>query len=319
LILQCLKRDEGWKAFYSGRMSEIVAGGADPKALEIFAVEQTAEIEFQNGRPHAAVKAIQKLVDQHVTEAGEKGWYLQEMARYTYPNSKTDSNELQINAHKQNRYLLKPRQGMTVIAIAAAPQKRVERMINWARTFETSEELLLAAEEILSRLRFGVQADLFESAIDDLGRALGFVTQRPDKEWKEGPDNLWALRDAQYLLIECKNQVEETRTEIHKQETGQMNNSCAWFKNNYAGAVSNNIMIIWTKTVAPAAGFNEDVEITRAPHLERLVRNTRSFFQEFRGVDLKDLSENKVRALLETHQLTIDDLIAKYSEPPKQL
>lgn len=318
LIQQCLKRDDGWKAFYSGRMSEIAFGAADPKALEIFAAEQAAETEFQNGRPEAAVKAIQKLVDQHITQPDEKGWYLQEMARYTHLASKTDSNELQIQAHKQNRYLLKPRQGMKVTTIAAAPQKRVERMIDWARRFETSEDLLLAVEDILSRLRFGVQANLFEGAIDELGIALGFATQRPDKEWKEGPDNLWGLRDTQYLLIECKNQVEETRTEIHKQETGQMNNSCAWFKNNYPGAVSKNIMIIWTKAVAPAAGFNEDVGIMRGRQLETLVKNVRSFFQEFRGVDLKDLSEGKVKTLLHTHQLTVDDLLTQYSEAPQQ-
>lgn len=132
LINQCLKRDEGWKAFYGGRMSEIGAGAADPKALTIFAAEQKAEIEFQNGRPETAVKLVQQLVDQHVTEPAEKGWYLQEIARYTYLSSKTESNTLQIAAHKQNRYLLKPRHGMTVTTIAAAPQKRIERIIAWA-------------------------------------------------------------------------------------------------------------------------------------------------------------------------------------------
>jgi hypothetical protein len=35
-------------------------------------------------------------------------------------------------------------------------------------------------------------------------------------------------------------------------------------------------------------------------------------------VDLKDLSENKVKTLLDTHQLTVDDLLARYSEAPQQ-
>lgn len=318
LINQCLKRDAGWKAFYAGRMSEIGAGAADPKALTLFAAEQKAELEFQNGRSEAAVKLLQQLIDQHVTEPSEKGWYLQEIARYTYVSSKTESNTLQISAHKQNRYLLKPRHGMMVTTIAAAPQKRIERIIEWAKRFDNSEQLLLAIDAICSRLRFGVQADLFEGALDEVGTALGFVTQRPDKEWKEGPDNLWALRDGQYLLIECKNQVEESRTEINKHETGQMNNSCAWFKNNYPGATSKNIMIIWTRQVGAAAGFNNDVQIMRSQRLERLVRNVRSFFQEFRGIDLKDLSETKVEALLAAHNLGIDDLVSAYSEPPKQ-
>ncbi len=34
------------------------------------------------------------------------------------------------------------------------------------------------------------------------------------------------LRDNQYLLFECKNQVDKNRQEINKDETGQMNNSC---------------------------------------------------------------------------------------------
>jgi hypothetical protein len=90
-----------------------------------------------------------------------------------------------------------------------------------------------------------------------------------------------------------QNQVEETRTEVHKQKTGQMNtmnNSCAWFKNNYPEAVSKNIMIIWTKAVAPTAGFNEDLGIMRWRQLEMLMKNVRSFFQEFQGVDLKDFA-----------------------------
>jgi hypothetical protein len=208
---------------------------------------------------------------------------------------------------------------MTVTTIAPAPQKRLERIIDWAKSFDTSEQLLLAIDAVLSRLRFGVQAEVFEAAVDELGVALGFVTQRPDKEWKEGPDNLWALRDSLYLLVECKNQVDESRTEINKHETGQMNNSCAWFKNNYPGAATKNIMIIWTRNVGAAAGFNENVEITRARGLERLVRNVRSFFQEFHGTDLKGLSENTVKSLLSTHLLSIDDLMTKYSESPKQL
>ena len=69
--------------------------------------------------------------------------------------------------------------------------------------------------------------------MDELSRALGFAGERPDKMWKEGPDNLWALDDMQFLLWECKNEVRIRRSEINKRETEQMNNSCAWFEKNY--------------------------------------------------------------------------------------
>lgn len=99
-------------------------------------------------------------------------------------------------------------------------------------------------DEMLGSLRFGVEAPSF---FNTLGAALGFKAERPEKEWKEGPDNLWALRGSEYLLVECKSKVELTRDQINKTETGQMNNATAWFKRTYQGATAKNIMIIPTK------------------------------------------------------------------------
>lgn len=166
-------------------------------------------------------------------------------------------------------------------------------------------------------MRFGVPADDFEAALNDLGIALGFVTQRPDKEWREGPDNLWALRDSHYLLLECKNQVDQNRAAINKHETGQMNNSCAWFKQHYPGAARTNIMIIWTKTVTSAGGFNEPVQIMTNKGLEHLTKRTKEFFSQLKGTDLQDISETKLQEHLEQYEVTVDDLTTKYGQAPK--
>ena len=79
-------------------------------------------------------------------------------------------------------------------------------------------------------MRFGVSADSFEAALDRLGTALGFATERPDRDWKEGPDNLWGLRDDDYIIFEAKSEVLPSRLEIRKGESEQMNNSAAWFE-----------------------------------------------------------------------------------------
>jgi len=131
-------------------------------------------------------------------------------------------------------------------------QKRIENIKTWLRNFENNEAMLLAIEEIAGNLEFGVSANDFEEAFDRLGIALGFSTQRPDKEWKEGPDNLWAVRDGEYLLSESKSEVELSRAEIYKTETGQMNNPCAWFKNKYSNAKVTNLLIIPTKALFSA-------------------------------------------------------------------
>ena len=72
---------------------------------------------------------------------------------------------------------------------------------------------------------------------------------------ERGPDNLWALRDNEYILFECKNEAAINRDEIHKDETGQMNNSSAWFQKHYPGAKVKRILIIPTKTLGRAVCF----------------------------------------------------------------
>jgi len=319
LVRQCLGREEGWKEFYNERMSSMSNPPADNRALSIFEAEYSAETQFQEGQPEKAIATLQELVDEHVRDEFEEGWYLQEMARYAHSADKARSNDLQIAAHRRNRYLLKPKHGMQITNITAIGHKRIEMIIDWARDFDTPGELMIEIDDILGRLRFGVAADSFECAMDELGRALGFETQRPDKEWKQGPDNLWALRDNQYLLFECKNQVDMTRKEINKHETGQMNNSCAWFRKHYGEVPVKNMMVIWTRTVSQAAGFNAPVEILTSNSLGQLGKNVRSFFGELRDADLQNLSQRKIQANLEAYKLTIEDLLDHYSEKPRQL
>ena len=201
LISQSLKRDESWKEFYADRMENVAVQPADARALEIFAAEMKAEEEFQKGDPSRALKSVQTIIDNFVSGEVDKAWYLQQMARYTYQTSKSESNDLQIAAHHKNRYLLKPKHGMKIAKLKLVGEKRLERIKQWLAGFENPEQMLLHVDDVFGRLQFGVKAEQFEAALDEMGKALGFKTQRPDKEWKEGPDNLWAVREGQFFLF----------------------------------------------------------------------------------------------------------------------
>jgi replicative superfamily II helicase len=316
LISQSLKRDESWKEFYADRMENVAVQPADARALEIFAAEMKAEEEFQKGDPSRALKSVQTIIDNFVSGEVDKAWYLQQMARYTYQTSKSESNDLQIAAHHKNRYLLKPKHGMKIAKLKLVGEKRLERIKQWLAGFENPEQMLLHVDDVFGRLQFGVKAEQFEAALDEMGKALGFETQRPDKEWKEGPDNLWAVREGQFFLFECKNQAEPQKTEINKDESGQMNNSCAWFKSNYPGAQCKSTMISRVKELNKAAGFNYEVEIMRPNKLEKLRKTAKAFFMTFKDKDLGDISEEKLTKRLEDHRLTLLDLMSEYTEKP---
>ena len=208
---------------------------------------------------------------------------------------------------------------MQITQLHVISQKRIENVINWIAAHENYEQLDLVLQDILTRLEFGVKAERFEQAFKELGDALGFASERPDKEWKAGPDNLWGIEDGHYLVVECKSEVDLQRAEINKTETGQMNNACVWFANTYPGATSTNIMIIPSSKVGKAGGFSSPVQLMRQKELRRLRSNVKAFLSEFQNLDFESLSESRVQEFLETHQLTAKDFRSLYAVEPRQL
>ena len=233
-------------------MEKVKPAGANEHLLRTYAAELDAEQTYASGDYATASKKLQALLDAGKINREDKAWYLQEMARYHYQSNRPEAQRLQIAAHKGNRLLLKPASGVTVAPLTLISQGRMERIAKWAQQFEDYAQLDITFSDILGRLVFGMKADKFEQALDEISPALGFVGERPDKEWEEGPDNLWALDDRQYVLWECKSEVDVKRAEINKREAEQMNRSSAWFDKHYP-SVNVKRIIIHPAYVVPSA------------------------------------------------------------------
>ncbi|MBU2937008.1 MULTISPECIES: DEAD/DEAH box helicase family protein [Pacificibacter] len=308
LINQCLIRNDGWKAYYIDNMKNISTKSADLNTLKRFEVELQAEQLAMLGRGGEASEKIQTMLDSGKVSAEDKGWYLQERARYLYEFDRIEAQNLQVAAHSKDRLLLKPTSGVTVSKLTVVSHGRVERIIDWVQQKGNYNDLDIAVSDICSRLAFGVKADKFEGALDELSRALGFAGERPDKEWKEGPDNLWALDTQTYLLVECKNEVDVLRAEINKRETEQMNRSCAWFEKHYKGMSVKRLIIHPAGKLESAAALTHEVEGVREADLKRLVTAVRDFFKSFQSQNFADLSSTRVQKMLNFYKLTVTDL-----------
>lgn len=118
-------------------------------------------------------------------------------------------------------------------------------------------------------------------------------------------------------MVEAKNEVGLDRPEMNKEETGQMNNACAWFARHYPGAKSVNVIVHPASRFNKAAGFNKDVLVMRKKELGRLTKTVRAFFTQFRGADFGNLSEGRVQALLDQHQPSVDALLSEYAVSPQ--
>ncbi|MBU9132961.1 hypothetical protein KTD17_08105 [Burkholderia multivorans] len=149
---------------------------------------------------------------------------------------------------------------------------------------------------------------------------LGHFQRAADnKEWKEGPDNLWALDDTQYILWECKSEVEVSRAEINKREAEQMNRSSAWFDKHYAGMKVKRIIVHPAGAVASAASFTHEVEGMRETELRRLVKQLREFFKSFEAFNFKDMSATKIQKLIDAHGLSVSSLLIQSTKKLKDL
>lgn len=319
LVRQCLNRDEDWKAFYIANMEKVKPASANERILRAYAAELEAEQAYSAGDYSSASEKLQQLLDGGTTNPEDKAWYLQEMARYHYRSNRTESQQLQIAAHKGNHLLLKPASGVTVAKLTVVSQGRIERIVAWMREFENYSQLEVNLSDILGRLVFGSKAERFEQALDELSRVLGFAGERPDKEWKEGPDNLWALDDMQYIIWECKSEVEVARAEINKREAEQMNRSSAWFEKHYQGLNAKRIIIHPANAVASAAAFTHDVEVMRASELKRFVKTIRGFFKSFESLDFRDISTAHIQKLIDSHNLSVAELMSDYSKKLRSL
>jgi hypothetical protein len=96
-----------------------------------------------------------------------------------------------------------------------------------------------------------------------------------------------------------------------------MNNACAWFKGQYTGAVSTNILIIPTNVLGSGAGFNEEVGIMQETELKRLRTRARYFFSEFKSLNFNDLTEEHVQSLTDRHKLSNEEILTGYSRPAR--
>jgi replicative superfamily II helicase len=319
LLRQSLRRDPDWKAFYTEQMDGVKPKGANIQLLKLYEAELAAEEAFSRGEHASAVKIIQKALDEGLAPKEDKGWYLQLMARLLFPHDQLEAENLQVKAHKQNRMLLRPSEGVSVSQLSAISHKRVAQINKWISDFGSYQEMNVAVSDVLAALVFGIKADRFERALDELGRALGFATERPDKEWKEGPDNLWALDQSRYLLWECKNEVKLTRVEINKSEAEQMNRSSAWFAKHYKGVDVKRVIVHPSNVVASAAAFTHDVVAMREKELRSFKAACREFFSSFEAQDFGSLSETKTQELLDVHGLSVQVLIDAYGKKLKDV
>lgn len=315
LIKQMLDRDDGWKAFYKNEMDELNAEVFQDDVYEKLAKEKAIQDCYLNGEIDRACNLLQELINVTADDL-EKGWYLQELARMQYMlNLREKSIVTQKSAFKQNNELLRPKDCSTYQKLSYLNDNRIQRIRNYVKKFSSVELLNLHIRDVIDNLSFGVDSNKFESALQELGEMLGFISQRPDKELGKGPDNLWCGKNDTYFMFECKTSVNTDRKAINKEEAGQMNSHCGWFESMYGG--DKNVfrfIIIPTRTLTYEADFTHRIRIIRPNKLSELKKNVKAFYDELTRCGHAYESNDDIDHLLDSYSLNMAKFEENYSE-----
>lgn len=283
----------------------------------------------RDGNHSEAAKIMNSLCDLHKPKNKSSdgpanallaGFYLQLAAEYTNFDNQSKAQEMLLSAHKLNKNVIRPIGGIIPKRLQFSSSKtQLTNIYDYFRNESDTNSLRIGLEAILENLTFATSdtlgrdsAERFEDSIQRLGELLGFLSSRPEKEEGSGPDNLWAIGEGRYLIIECKsNSVSEL---ICKSDCNQLNGSVNWFKNQYS-----NIEFTYTPVlIHPSPIFDKDcspdssTRIITRENLYKLKDAIRSFIEECAQIGYFS-NPSEIGKLVETHKLSSGNFLAQYS------
>lgn len=314
LMLQCLKRDDGWKEYYKMEMDSLTSETQPHPLLDLLVKEREADIALAKNDWKTIIKIYREITNSLKADPQEQGWYLQELAKYMCHTSMTDAIKMQQSAYACNQYLLNP-DFVAYKRVTIMDDNRLKNIKSYIAKYSDYSNLKMDIDAILANLSWGVESKKFEASMQKVGLLLGFGSQRPDNDFKKGPDNLWAMPRNDYMVIECKNEVDMNRDSISKTEAGQMEMHCGWFEEEYGEDTS--VTYIWvhpTNKIADDAKLSHTVRVMTPSKLDSLKKHLLAFISEFSKYDLQTIDETTIHEFLVNNKLTITNIKDNYCE-----
>nr|WP_314239498.1 hypothetical protein [uncultured Campylobacter sp.] len=313
-IIQVLQRDKNWIQAHNDRILNIEF---KVNSLNIFSIELRKAYNFAINKNY---KAAQEILENYINKLSQDnkifiGYTKQILAEYTNFIDRNKAQEILKSACNLNNQILKPINGIEYSKISQQ-KSQVDNITNYISDFTNTNDLIIEVEEILSHLNFIKDTyDKFEDSIKKIGSLLGFYSQRPDKEYKCGPDNFWAI-DNKYFIIECKNGA--TTDTISKSDVEQITSSVSWFNQTYHIEDKNRffpILIHPSNKISQDAFSNEKIRVMTDVNLQNFKKNIVEFCKTIKN---KSNDNRVIDKQLKHYKLEPKLIIETYTEDYKR-
>jgi replicative superfamily II helicase len=316
VIKQCLDRDEGWI-----KVSKKILVNLDPDdQIRLDSAKLAIRQAFDDARMNQHNEAL-KVLDTEIDKSEEesvKAWLLSRKASFQHAVDAGGAQKTLLAAHRMEPSVLKPMAGANYKHLQATTEQQAAQIIrNHSERFIDHVQMLLFKDALCSDLRFLPEtSDKFEAAINDLAMFIGIAGQRPEKDFKEGPDNLWALNDGTFIVIECKNGVTATGG-ISKKDAGQLGQSMEWFSSKYSSSEAAPVIIHPEKRLGQGASSVSEMRVIDDKCLERLKAKLKAFSQEIANPEVAS-SAPEIAKRLAQYDLLAQSFINVFSVPVKK-
>ncbi len=311
--MQCFRRDKDWVTYHAETLADSTEKATvDLQAIEIAHRERQYLAACLANNVESAIHAVRE-----VAEAGPRldrnlgGWLLQLAARAAYNAGREAlTAELQRQAFAQNGLLVPPALKPQYEPVTNAGAQ-VGNILDEVVGFALRKGILDDFERTVAMLTPSATSNQFEEALKRFGELLGFRAQRPEHQFRQGPDILWLADEDSGFVIECKHR-KEGKNPLTKDDHGQFLTSMAWARDSYPRRTLAGFIVHPTSdATAPAAAQSTDV-LTLAK-LGDLVSAARHFYHELCASTADGaVLEAVCTTLIDKFGLRRDQIVAKY-------
>lgn len=315
VIMQCLDRDPDWIKVSKKLLVSLKAD--DELRLDQAKLAIRAALDSARANQHKeAITVMDKAIDATADEQ-VKAWLLARKAAFQHVIDADAAQKTLVAAHTMEPGVIKPMHGTTYKQLTPATGRQASTLIaNHQRRFIDSTSMKLYADGLCSDLQFCPDtSDKFEAAVNDLAWFLGISGQRPEKDYKEGPDNLWAMPNGSFLVIECKNGV-TAGSGISKKDAGQIGQSIDWFRGRYPASSAVPVMIHPERVLGQGASLVKDMRVIDLAGLEKLRNNLQAFAKQLVDPDVS-ANASEVAKRLGQFELNADGFVNAFSRGVK--
>jgi len=312
VIKYCLNRDPSWVRASKGVLASLnydQKGNIDPITVRLRKAFNFAAIRNYK----QAAKEINEITNQ-TDDLKIRGWLKQILSEYINFYNPVEAQKTLMSAANDNRRVLHPIDGIAYHRLSTYEIDQAQQCKDFfSSKYDDPNKLILEVNGLIDQFIFKPDtASIFEETTKQLAKFIGFNSQRPENEYKRGPDVLWEVGQLNYFIIECKNGA--ITPIITKADCNQLNGSINWFLEKYDHTCHFfPIMIHPSNVFEYAASPYQKIRIITKDKIEQFAITIKNFVKSV-AIDNKINDRDSINELLIYYKLRPIDIINNYTK-----